>query len=236
MQYKSLILLVALLVLPLTLPGEGHKRHVRNGGITVVGSGEVAAVPDTVEFSVGALTQNQSATRALDENNNLIASLRQVLDQFQIPSRDLQPQRFDVSPQYKPARSNTEVPELVGYRVNHVLGVKLRRPDQLGELLDALIGAGSNVLHGIRYSVGLPRALQDEARDQAVSDAHRKANQLAVAGGVTLGRVVRMIEGASSAPSPFAHGAMETRALSAAPVAAGEQTFTVSVTVTYAIE
>lgn len=65
MRYKSSILLVALLVLPLTLPAEGYKRHVRNGGITVVGSGEVTAIPDTVEFSVGALTQDQSATRAL---------------------------------------------------------------------------------------------------------------------------------------------------------------------------
>ena len=76
MRYKNLILLVALLVLPLTLPADGHRCHARNVGITVVGSGEVAAVPDTVEFSVGAPTQNQSATRDLDENNNLMASLR----------------------------------------------------------------------------------------------------------------------------------------------------------------
>ena len=105
-----------------------------------------------------------------------------MLEQFQTASGDLQIQRFDMSPQYKPARSNTEAPELIGYRVNHVLAVKLRHPDRLRELLDALIGAGSNVLHRIRYSVGSPRALHDEECDRAVSDAHRKANQLAVAG------------------------------------------------------
>lgn len=236
MRYNCLTLLVTLFVLPLTLPAEGHKRYARNGGITVVGTGEVAAPPDTVEFSVGALTQKQSASRALDGNNSIITSVRQVLEQFQIANRDLQTQRFDVSPQFKLARSNPEAPELIGYRVNHVLAVKLRHPERLGELLDSLLGAGANVLHGIRYSVGSPGSLIDQARERAVSDAHRKAKQLAAAGEVTLLRVVRMIEGAARGPSPFGHGAMEMRAMSAVPVAAGERNFTVRVTVTYAIE
>ena len=236
MRSIYLTFLLLLLTLPVTSAADQHERHSRRAGITVVGTGEVAATPDTVEFSVGALTQDRSAARALEANNRIVTNLRRVLEQFALADRDLQTQRFDVSPQYKPARTSTEAPELTGYRVNHLLHVKLRQPDQLGELLDGLIDAGSNVLHGVRYSVGSPTALTDEARVLAVSDAHRKAAQLAEAGGVVLGPVMRMIEGAAGGVSPVLHGAMEMRAMAAVPVAAGEQTFSVSVTVTYAIE
>ena len=236
MRCKNLTLLVMLSILPLAAAADEHRRHARHGGITVVGTGEVAAVPDSVELSVGALTQDRNASDALEENNRIITSVRQVLERFRIEARDLRTQSFHVAPQYKPARSNTETPELIGYRINHVLQIKLRQPERLGEMLDALISAGSNVLNGIRFSVGEPAALKDRARGLAVSDAHRKARQLAEAGGVSLGRVMKMVEGVSGGLAPVMHGVMEMRAMSAVPVAAGEQTFRVSVTVTYAIE
>ena len=236
MRYKHLTALVMLSILSLATAADEHKRHARHGGITVVGNGEVAAAPDTVEFLVGALTQNRGASAALEENNRIITSVRQVLEGFRIEDRDLRTQSFYVAPQYKPARSNTEAPELIGYRVNHLLHVKLRQPERLGELLDGLIGAGSNVLNGIRFSVGEPAELKDRARGLAVGDAHRIARQLAEAGGVALGPVVKMTEGVSGGHLPVGHGAMEMRTLAAVPVAPGEQTFRVSVTVTYSIE
>lgn len=141
-----------------------------------------------------------------------------------------------MSPQYKAVQGNSATPQLTGYRVNHLLHVKLRTPDQLGRLLDTLIDAGSNVLRGVRFSVDSSMQLTDQARDLAVVDAHRKASQLAKAGAVELGRVVMMVEGAGGGAMPFRQGAMDMRVMSAVPVAAGAQSFSVSVTVTYAIK
>lgn len=212
-----------------------HGHHQQAGSITVVGTGMVSAVPDLVLFSVGATTSNASAALALDVNNELVSRLRGVLADHQISERDVQTGRFDVSPQYKPRRSGETQPELAGYRVNHILGVRLREPDRIGELLDQLIAAGSNSLHGIQFSVAEPGSLLAEARTLAVGDALAKAQALASDAGVGLGPVLSIVEGAQGAPRPMRGGVMEFKA-AAVPVAAGEQHYRVSVTVIYAIE
>lgn len=181
-SYLVLVLVLVLFALPYAGLADEQKHNGYGGGITVVGTGEVTATPDTVEFSVGASTEDSLASRALQANNLIVSDLLEVLWSFQIAKSDVQTERFDVAPQYEPVHGNTHARVLTGYHVNHLFRVKLRTPDQLGQLLNRLIGPGSNVLHGIRFSVGSSVTLIDQARNLAVADTHRKATQLASAG------------------------------------------------------
>ena len=52
-------------------------------------------------------------------------------------------------------------------------------------LVDTLVGAGANTIGGISFMVSQPSKLLDEAREQAVADARRKAEIYAKAAGVT---------------------------------------------------
>lgn len=81
--------LVLLFTLPLAGLANEQKRYHGRGGITVVGIGEVTATPDTVDFSVGAFTEDGSASHALEANNRIVSDLQEVLRAFEIPKRDV---------------------------------------------------------------------------------------------------------------------------------------------------
>jgi uncharacterized protein YggE len=74
--------------------------------------------------------------------------------------------------------------------------------------------------------------LLDQAREAAVADARRKAELYARASGVTLGRVVLINE--NSTYMPFAK-TVRYAAVAAAPIAAGEDTLRVDITVGFDI-
>jgi uncharacterized protein YggE len=76
--------------------------------------------------------------------------------------------------------------------------------------------------------------LLDDAREQAVADARRKAEIYAKAAGVTLGVPLSISEGGAAGPMPFRKMAAPMAA--AAPVAQGEETLAVTVSVTWAIK
>ena len=75
-----------------------------------------------------------------------------------------------------------------------------------------------------------------KARERAVKDAMEKARTYARAAGVSLGQIQTISEGGSSPPQPM----MRTMALEAAapppPMAAGEQTVSATVSITWRIK
>ena len=85
-------------------------------------------------------------------------------------------------------------------------------------------------MSGIEFLVSQQSKLLDQARSEAIVDAHRKAELYAQAAGAKLGRVISIIgEGASPPPRPV----MQALRAGAVPVAPGERTLRASVTVSY---
>jgi uncharacterized protein YggE len=204
--------------------------------ITVVGSDKVAAKPDMAEIQVGVTTQAPTAAKALKDNNQAMAALVKVLSARGIADKDQQTSSFNISPQYRQGTPGVLGPEIVGYQVSNQLHIKVRQLASLGELLDEVVSAGSNQVHGISFSVADPTPLLDEARRKAMADARRKAELYAKAAGVGLGQVLLIEEQTAHLPRPQMMGAAMGRGAAAVPVAAGEQEFAASVTVTYRIK
>ena len=70
-----------------------------------------------------------------------------------------------------------------------------------------LVGAGANDIGGINFMVSQASKLLDEAREQAIADARRKAEIYAKAAGVTLGAPLSISEeGALGAGIPRQDG------------------------------
>ncbi len=109
--------------------------------------------------------------------------------------------------------------------------VRIHNIDKLPSLLDKAIAAGANEMSGIEFLVSGESKLLDQARADAIADAHRKAVLYAKAAGAKVGKVVAIVEqGASPPPRPFQ--AMRSSA-GAVPVAPGEQMLRATVTVSY---
>jgi uncharacterized protein YggE len=150
-----------------------------------------------------------------------------------IDEKDYQTSRLSLQPQYAPNRSGPS--PVVGYRASNRVTIRLRDVTKIASMIDVLVGAGANDIGGINFTVSQASKLLDEAREQAISDARRKAQIYAKAAGVTLGEPLSISE--ESAPTPVFRGKVASgMAASTAPVAQGEETLSVTVNVSWAIK
>jgi hypothetical protein len=203
--------------------------------ITVVGTGDVDARPDMATITVGVVTEAESASAALEENNGRMKELFEILKDRGVSEKDLQTANFNVSPKYQHHPQGKEEPKIVGYTVTNEVRVKVRRLSSLGGVLDALVQDGANRVHGISFSIDDEANLMDDARKKAMADARHKAELLAAAANMRLGRPLQISDQPPPRPMPMQRFRM-AEAAQAVPIAPGEVTQTAIIHVTYALE
>ncbi len=203
--------------------------------ITVVGTGEVDARPDMATITVGVVTEGETASAALEENTERMKKLFEQLQNSGIAEKDMQTANFNVSPKYQHHPQGRESPKIVGYTVTNEVRLKVRRLSSLGRVLDELVQDGANRIHGISFSIDDDSNLLDEARKKAIADARHKAELLAGAANMRLGRPLQISDQPPSRPVPVQHFRM-AEAAQAVPIAPGEVTQTATIHLTYALE
>jgi uncharacterized protein len=202
--------------------------------ISISGHGEARAVPDLAIISIGVTTQGESARDALDGNTKSMTALIDMLRKSGIEARDIATSNFSVGPRYE--YKDNQLPKIMGYDVNNMVAITVRKIEDLGGLLDVAVSSGSNTINGISFSVSKPDTMLDDARKEAVADARRKAEIYAAAGGFNLGNIVSLSEGvAMPPPVGYMTKASRSEAADAVPIAQGEQVLTVDISVTYEI-
>jgi uncharacterized protein YggE len=192
------------------------------------------------------VTQAKTAREALSMNSESMAALLGVLKERGVAAKDIETTQINVSPQYsQPPRNQGGqppegfVPRIVAYTVTNMVSVTSRDLTKLGEVLDAVVSAGANQIHGITFRIEDSSKLMEVARKQAMRDAKGKAESMAGEAGVVVGPPISISEAAGYAvprPQMFARGGMMMDAMAAAPampVSAGEQEITVNVNVVY---
>ncbi len=208
--------------------------------IVVSGAGEASAVPDQAQISAGVVSQAGTAEAALEANTDAMEQIFETLENAGVEERNIRTSNFSVSPQYEVPPNNggnRGQRRIVGYQVSNQLTVIVEAIDDLGGILDVLVRSGANQLNGISFSISDPKPLEEEARRAAVQDAIAKAQTLADAAGVSLGPIISIQEGGGNYRPPMPMMAMRAESFdSSVPVARGESTIGVSVSITYAIQ
>lgn len=205
--------------------------------LTVSGTGEAKATPDQATISAGVLSEAKAAGDALAANSRAMTAVFATLKRFGIPDKSIRTSNFSVSPQY-PDYDSKQPRRIIGYQVSNTVTVTVDDLTKLGPALDALVSSGANSLGDIAFSVRDEKPLLAQAREAAVKEAMAKAETLARAAGISLGPIVSVNEEGAAAP---VRPMYRTMALAAAPgaapppVAAGEESLTVSVTVSWEI-
>ena len=142
--------------------------------------------------------------------------------------------RLTVTPQYQRRHAGQAVtPGIVGYQVQHAVQVTVRDVSRVGGVLDRVMQLGANHLNDVRFLIDDDTALLDKARLAAVREARRKAELFGTAAGVVVGEVLSIHEAGSVRPPPMPM--MHARAAESVPVAPGERTLQVQVTVVFAL-
>ena len=196
--------------------------------VTVTGEATVGVAPDTAIIRIGVSSQEKTAREAGEANAKQMTSVLAAIKASGIAERDIQTSRVSLQPQYDPNKAGT--PRLTGFQANNQVTVRIRDIDALPAVLDRAIGAGANEMSGIEFVVSEQSKLLDQARDDAIADARRKAELYAKAAGAKLGQVVSISEEGVTPPQPRPMQAMRAGAV---PVAPGEQTLRATVSVSY---
>ena len=201
--------------------------------ITVSGKGEVAAIPDIASMSLGVETEAKTPSEALAENASRMTAVMAKLKEAGIAEKDMQTSQLGIWPVYTDRSQSHVTPIINGYRASNQLNVTIRDIARVGEILDQAVADGANKVNGPSFSIAEPEPLYQEARDVAVKDAIAKAERYAKAAGVTLGEIISISEAGGG---PVIARQMRAEAMAAStPVAAGENTFSASVTMIFAI-
>jgi uncharacterized protein len=200
--------------------------------LTVTGEGEVRARPDEATLSAGVVTEAKTAAAALSANGRAMNAVFDTLKRLGVPERSIRTSEISVQPQY--ANDSRAPRHITGYQVSNTVTATADDLDKVGPIVDALVASGSNSLGDISFSIRDPKPLLAQAREAAVKDAMTKAETLARASGVTLGPIAQISEGGlMGPPQPLMRMAMAPA--TATPIAAGEQTVSASVSISWEI-
>jgi hypothetical protein len=208
-----------------------------SGGISVSGEGRVSVAPDMALLGVGVSTKKDTVAAA---NSAVQAAMGRLLSSLKadgIVEKDIQTSQFSISPEYDYQFSE---PRLTGYRVTHMLQVKVRDIDRAGEVIDDAVEAAGDLVQvgSISLTVDDTSAMAKQARELAMADAKAKAEELARLADVELGKPISISESSYTPGPPVYYDrayASEAGALAQTTISTGELEVVVSVQIIYGI-
>jgi len=199
--------------------------------VVVVGEGISLARPDSCTIGIVLNVMRDSAAGAIRDvaaaADLAIAALRDVgLRDADLPTRNLSVRDW-FDPQTR------EVAARVG---SYQFAIVVRDLAAVSTVVEALAGAVGEAfqIQGIAFTHSNRAPLEAAARHDAVEDAKARAEQLAAAAGVRLGRIETIHEGVTTLPVGRAVAARAPEF--AVPIEPGVQQITVRVTVAFGLD
>ena len=147
--------------------------------MTATGEATVAVAPDAAVIRIGVSSQDKTAREASDANAKQMSAVLAAIKDTGIAERDIQTSRLSLQPQYDTNKSGTA--RLTGFQATNQVTIRIRDIDKLATVLDRAIAAGANEMSGIEFVVTEQSKMLDQARDDAIADARRKAELYAKA-------------------------------------------------------
>lgn len=180
----------------LAAPSASSSTSTFDPGVITSGSAFVSKKPDLAQISVGVESKASTAGAAQQDLAGKAGALIARAKALGIGDKDTNTSGYWVGPSYTPNGT------LDGYRAYEQLLLKWHNVDTVGKTLDALVQEGGATQISVGFTLADPKAAQAEARTLAIADARSRAQAMAGAAGVKLGKVLRISDlGYSGYPS-----------------------------------
>ena len=210
--------------------------------ISVSGTGELYAKPDLAQTSFSVVTEAKTVAEALSENTDKMNAVIQAVKDQGVEEKDLKTTNFYITPRYEWIDVTYFYPEgkrtLVGYEITQTLEVKIRDLAKTADVLEAGIGAGSNQVGNLQFTIEEEDDLKKQAREEAIAEAKEKAELLASQLGVKLVGVSSFSESSDGGIFYYGMGKAESGTAPSADVQieTGENKISVTVYISYKIK
>ncbi len=204
--------------------------------IQVTGRYEASFPADTASLTLGVITENASASEALLESNQKLNSILTQLEKIGFTKQDVQTAQFQMQPVLseppKPRPKNF-APQVVAYRLTHLLTVRVDPVTRVGEAIDAATSAGANQVQDITFQIDNPEEKRLKAISEATKNAYAQATALASAAGFRVGRVLNAR--VDQMAVPYRAQRLTTAFKSDTPIAPSDVEVSANVQITYEI-
>lgn len=200
----------------------------------VTGEGTIFAKPDVAEISFSAQIEGATVKDVQNRANETINRATDQLKKLGLKDEQIKTTNYNLAPKY---RYDNGRQTLDGFSANITISIKVNDFAKLNEAVDAAVQAGVNQVGSLTFDVEDKEKYVSQARTKAVQEAQRKAQTLAGAAGMRLGRITNIVEGASPIPPQPLYRAMTDLAAGAenkqTQIQPGENEIKVTVTLYY---
>lgn len=154
---KMCIALMGMLLLSLAGPAMAAADEKEISKLRVEGEGKVRVAPDMATIVLGVESRSTKAAEAVEENARLMNQTINALIEAGISESQMQTSRFSLTtvPQDEKLGADAIEQPLVFLATNQVT-VKLDKTEDVGRVLDAAVGAGSNSIQEVRFDLKDP--------------------------------------------------------------------------------
>jgi len=201
----------------------------------VTGEGKVSVTPDIAVVNLGIEENGASLKQVQDSVNNKSRNLVDIVKRLGIGESDIKTTSYNIYPNYD---YNLQPPKITGYRVSTNYQVKVKDFDKVNDILVKATESGANAVGNISFDINETtknKKLQ-EAREEAVKKAKEKAEGLAKAAGISLGKIINISESqGGNYPGPTALMEKSGTGIINPDIQPGETELSVTVSLSYEI-
>lgn len=181
----------------------------KTDAFTVTGEGKVEAIADSAKVSLGVLTKAATSELARDQLNKNINNVIAAIKTLGIDEKDIKTENYNIYPDYGEIRpmligtGQTGQDNITGYTANTNITVTVDSAEIANQVIDAGTASGANQVGGVDFQVKDKNEALNKARELAVADARKKAEDASRIAGFKLGKVINYSE-SEGADYPFA--------------------------------
>ncbi len=207
--------------------GAGFAGESEEPTVQVTATGTVEREPEQARLTLAVEMTETTAQGAAQANAEKMGRVLQRLRGLGLPKGHIRTVSYNLTAKYERGDHRRPDPKPIGYTAQNTVQVTIDSVGQVGQVIDASIGAGANRIAGLAYQLRDREAAYLEALGKAVKRARVQAEALAEAAGQELGpphRIsttsgVRFAESVpmqaslrASAPTPIEGGTVQVTA------------------------
>jgi len=245
-QYTLGIFLIIISIVAL-IAGWGVSHVISNmppeHTLTVSGEGKISAKPDVAIVEMSVISQNENVELAQSENDQKMQQVVNFLKESGIDEKDIKTTQYNLQPEYDYSWCRTTEypvycpPKLVDYMLTQSLQVKIRDLSRVGKIIGNLSEIGVNQISDISFVIDNDTEIKAAARQKAIAEAKQKAQEMANAANIELGKIIEINESVSGlTPQRIVYQKTIESADATAPIEIGTNEIVVSVSLIYEIK
>jgi uncharacterized protein YggE len=195
----------------------------------------VSVAPDIATIGAGVTSEAPTAVEALRQNSAEMQKVVARIKALGIAEKDIQTTGINLNAMYD-YNQQTQRQVFRGYQASNRVSVILRKIDEAGKVLDALVAAGATDLNGPSFSIENDEAAKDAARKRAIKRAQARVTayaELLGYGGAKVLAISESIEGRGSMPEGAMMRMASSAVAAAPPVQPGMVSTGISITIKY---